>query len=166
MGIAARDGKTVTTTFSRTLSRNRALARENSVEDPLLENAQMYIGENFVVKHGNTFNLRRKVRSQTKSGVVFTELRQLKPVSMMSLSAGAKRMFTCPNAGGSSEKSEILSFELLQRCFGAELQKTEMEVGYHVPRGGRYHRLHMHNVQHETWCFGHASYEISRRFYS
>ena len=138
MGIAVKnsDRKTVTTTFTRTVSRNRELfTRENSIEDPLIENAQMYIGENFVVKHGNTFNLRRKVRSRTNSGVVFTELKQLKPVSKMSLSTGAKRMFTCPNAGGSSEKSEILSFELLQRCFGADLQKTEMEVQY-CPEGG------------------------------
>lgn len=140
MGIAVRDGAGVgeraTTTLTRTVSRNLTpFTRENSVEDPLLEDSQMYIGENFVVKHGNPFNLRRKVRSRTHSGVVFTELKQLKPVSKMSLSTGAKRMFTCPNAGGSSEKSEILSFELLQRCFGADLQKTEMEVRYH-PEGG------------------------------
>ena len=133
MGIA---GKTATTTLTGTVSRNRRLlTRQNSIEDPLLEDAQMYIGENFVVKHGNPFDLRRKVRSQTHSGVVFTELKQLKPVSKMSLSSGAKRMFTCPNAGGSSEKSEILSFELLQRCFGADLRKTEMEVRY-FPEGG------------------------------
>ena len=73
--------------------------------------------------------------SKTKYGVVFTELKQLKPLTKMALSTGAKRMFACPNAGGSSEKSEILSFELLQRCFGADLGKTEMEVKY-FPEGG------------------------------
>lgn len=138
MGIAVRngDGNNTTTTSARTLSRNQTLfTRENSIEDPLLEHAQTYVGENFVVRHGNPFNLRRKVCSKTNSGVVFTEFKQLKPVSKMSLSTGAKRMFTCQNAGGSSEKSQILSFELLQRCFGADLQKTEMEVQY-FPEGG------------------------------
>lgn len=138
MGIVVRTKpRTATTTSSRTVSPNRSFlfSRQNTIEDPLLEDAQMYIGENFVVKHGNPFNLRRKICSQTHSGVVFTELRQLKPVSQMSLSNGAKRMRTCPNAGGSSETSEILSFELLQRCFGADLQKTEMEVQY-FPNGG------------------------------
>lgn len=138
MGITTRNGVAngATTTLTRTLSRNRKLfSRENSIEDPLLEDSHMYIGENFVVKHGNPFHLRRKVRSQSNSGVVFTELKQLKPVSKMSLSNGAKRLFTSPNAGGSSEKSEVLSYELLQRCFGADLLKTEMEVQY-FPEGG------------------------------
>ena len=118
------------------LSRNeQRFKRQNSIDDPLLEDAHLYIGENFVVKHGNPFHLRRKVCSKTKSGVVFTELKQLKPLTKMALSTGAKRMFACPNAGGSSEKSEILSFELLQRCFGADLGKTEMEVKY-FPEGG------------------------------
>lgn len=35
-----------------------------------------------------------------------------------------------PNAGGASEKSEALSFELLNRTFGARLLKTEMEIEY------------------------------------
>lgn len=137
MGIVVRNRQDVTTNSSRTAhSRNFNLyTRQTTIEDPLLEDAQMYVGENFIVKHGNTFNLRRKVCSQNHSGVVFTELRQLKPVSKMSLSNGAKRMRTCPNAGGSSEKSEILSFELLQKCFGADLEKTEMEVQY-FPEGG------------------------------
>lgn len=135
MGIVVRQA--VTTTSSRTvLSHNRRFyTRQNTIEDPLLEDAQIYVGENFVVKHGNLFNLRRKVCSQNHPGVVFTELRPPKPVSQMSWSNGAKRMRTCPNAGGSSEKSEVLSFELLQRCFGADLQKTEMEVQY-FPEGG------------------------------
>lgn len=135
MGILVR--QPVTTTSSRTVQSHngRFYTRQNTIEDPLLEDAQIYVGENFVVKHGNPFNLRLKVCSQNHSGVVFTELRPLKPVSQMSLSNGAKRMRTCPNAGGSSEKSEVLSFELLQRCFGADLQKTEMEVQY-FPEGG------------------------------
>lgn len=135
MGIAVRNGQIVRKTQTHNRSHVSRKASYSSIEDPLLEDAQMYIGENFTVKHGNLFNLRRKVCTETHSGVVFTELKQLKPVSQMSLSTGAKRMSTCPNAGGSSEKSEILSFELLRRCFGADLHKTEMEVQY-FPEGG------------------------------
>lgn len=135
MGIVVRNRQDVTTNSSRTTRNGYLYTRQTTIEDPLLEDAQMYVGENFIVKHGNTFNLRRKVCSESHSGVVFSELRQLKPVAQMSLSNGAKRMRTCPNAGGSSEKSEILSFELLQKCFGADLEKTEMEVQY-FPEGG------------------------------
>lgn len=46
------------------------------------------------------------------------------------LSEGAKRVLLEPNAGGASEKSEAISFELLQACFGAELHQTEMETRY------------------------------------
>ena len=80
MGIVVRQA--VTTTSSRTVpSHNRKFyTRQNTIEDPLLEDAQIYVGENFIVKHGNLFNLRRKVCSQNHPGVVFTELRPLKPV--------------------------------------------------------------------------------------
>jgi hypothetical protein len=53
----------------------------------------------------------------------------------MSLSDSAQRLRDLPNAGGSSVVSEVLSFELLKRCFGAALLKTEMEVSY-WPEGG------------------------------
>ncbi len=42
----------------------------------------------------------------------------------MELSAGGERMRSLPNAGGSSEISEILSYEMLRRCFGAQLVKV------------------------------------------
>ena len=37
---------------------------------------------------------------------------------------------TLPNAGGHSERSEALSFEVLHRLLGAELLKAEMEIKY------------------------------------
>ena len=42
----------------------------------------------------------------------------------------AMRMLNCTNAGGSSDNSEALSFDILHRLFGAELLKAEMEVKY------------------------------------
>ncbi|KAG0353242.1 hypothetical protein BG005_007458 [Podila minutissima] len=40
------------------------------------------------------------------------------------------RMLNTPNAGGSSLLSEVLSCEMLNRCLGATLAKTEMEIKY------------------------------------
>ncbi|XP_072165894.1 AAC-rich mRNA clone AAC4 protein-like [Diadema setosum] len=53
----------------------------------------------------------------------------------MELSDMARRMKECPNAGGNSVESEVMSFELFHRCFGAKLFQTEMEIAYD-PRGG------------------------------
>ncbi|XP_074657159.1 AAC-rich mRNA clone AAC4 protein-like [Tubulanus polymorphus] len=53
----------------------------------------------------------------------------------MRLSAAALKLRDEPNAGGNSVVSEVLSYELLAKCFGARLQKTEMEVSY-FPLGG------------------------------
>lgn len=53
----------------------------------------------------------------------------------MNLSDQAKKLKDVPNAGGSSVISEVMSYELLKRCFGAHLIKTEMEVSY-FPEGG------------------------------
>ena len=39
-------------------------------------------------------------------------------------------MLSLPNAGGSSLLSEVLSFEMLSRAFGATLDRTEMELTY------------------------------------
>lgn len=46
------------------------------------------------------------------------------------LSEGASLIYNSPNAGGNSEVSEALSFEVLYRLFGIRLIKTEMEIGY------------------------------------
>lgn len=46
------------------------------------------------------------------------------------LSEGARRCLETPNAGGTSEWSEAISFEVLRRCYGASLKRTEMEIEY------------------------------------
>ncbi len=48
----------------------------------------------------------------------------------ITLSNGAKRVLFDPNAGGKSELSESMSFEVLKRLLGVELVKTEMELNY------------------------------------
>lgn len=49
------------------------------------------------------------------------------------LSKGAQRIMFEENAGGCSELSEAFSFEILRRCFGAKLVKTEMAIEYWWP---------------------------------
>ncbi len=46
------------------------------------------------------------------------------------LTSGGMRLATTPNAGGSSELSELFAFEHLARCEGATLLKTETEIVY------------------------------------
>ncbi|KAF9984554.1 hypothetical protein BGZ65_000162 [Modicella reniformis] len=48
----------------------------------------------------------------------------------MDWSADALRMLNTTNAGGNSLLSEVLSCEMLGRCLGATLAKTEMEIRY------------------------------------
>jgi len=52
------------------------------------------------------------------------------------LSPQSKKLALDPNAGGNSVWSEVYSFELLKRAFGAELVKTEMEIEYY-PEGSK-----------------------------
>lgn len=46
------------------------------------------------------------------------------------LTAGGVHLIETPNAGGSSEMSELFAFEQLARCEGASLVKTETEITY------------------------------------
>ncbi|KAK2943217.1 putative PE-PGRS family protein [Blattamonas nauphoetae] len=52
------------------------------------------------------------------------------PFHHYDFSPDAIRMLSLPNAGGHSENSEALSFELIHRMFGATLDKAEMEIHY------------------------------------
>jgi hypothetical protein len=51
------------------------------------------------------------------------------------LTEGGQEIIDDGNAGGSSLLSEVFSYEVLYRCEGAELLKTEMEVTYTDPSG-------------------------------
>jgi hypothetical protein len=64
------------------------------------------------------------------SGYIELQLEAFRPLSKVRWSPDAARMLGLPNAGGSSIVSEALALELLARCFGASLQKTELELRY------------------------------------
>lgn len=51
------------------------------------------------------------------------------------LTAGGQEILSDGNAGGSSLLSEVFAFEVLDRCEGAVLLKTETEVSYVDPQG-------------------------------
>ena len=51
------------------------------------------------------------------------------------LTEGGQEIIDDGNAGGSSILSEVFSYEVLHRCEGADLLKTEMEVTYTDPSG-------------------------------
>eukprot|EP01080_Neovahlkampfia_damariscottae_P007955 gene7955-12422_t len=65
-----------------------------------------------------------------------THLKFEQSLSNMNFSEGSKRMMNVPNAGGSSNVSEIISFEFLKLYCQAELEKTEMEINY-FPYGSK-----------------------------
>jgi len=48
----------------------------------------------------------------------------------------SRKILHLPNAGGNSVISEVMSFELMHRCFGAKLLKTEMDINYY-PYGSK-----------------------------
>jgi len=60
----------------------------------------------------------------------FNSFNALLPYHEFIFSKGAIDVLTTPNAGGNSENSEALSFEILHRVFGAQLLKTEMAIRY------------------------------------
>jgi hypothetical protein len=55
------------------------------------------------------------------------------PADLGRLTTGGRRIMETDNAGGSSRESEAFAFEVLTRCEGAELVKTETEVRYVAP---------------------------------
>ncbi|KAF9573154.1 hypothetical protein EC968_009003 [Mortierella alpina] len=69
-------------------------------------------------------------RSRPACVIINTRLARATQFDDLDWSPDALRMLTTPNAGGSSLLSEVLSLEMLSRCLGARLAKTEMEMGY------------------------------------
>lgn len=84
----------------------------------------IYIGANFAVRLHQYFKFRGLIENQNSNGVIITEFDKFLHLNRMTLSRDAQRVKEVPNAGGSSVISEMLSAELLARCFGAILLKV------------------------------------------
>lgn len=69
-------------------------------------------------------------RSRPTSVVVNTSVVRGLGFDDLAWSMDSLRMLNTPNAGGSSLLSEVLSCEVLGRCLGARLARTEMEIKY------------------------------------
>ncbi|KAH7829450.1 uncharacterized protein MONOS_11067 [Monocercomonoides exilis] len=71
--------------------------------------------------------------STTSSMFIQSIFQAVVPFHLFSFTLGAIQLMTLPNAGGHSERSEALSFEVLHRILGCELCKAEMEIKYLSP---------------------------------
>ena len=97
-------------------------SRSKSPTSPI----NMYIGSNFSVRLCQWFHFEWLIRNKDAGSVVHTEFHSFRNIQNMNLSDGGQRIKNLPNAGGSSEISEILSYEMLKRCFAAQLVKVKM----------------------------------------
>ena len=101
-----------------------------------IQRENLFINENFMLTcQNNTFEIERLVKDKHLCGNINTTFYQTKPFSQMNLTFEAREILNTPNAGGSSEISEALSFEILKKFFNAKLLKTEMDIFY-FPMGG------------------------------
>lgn len=107
----------------------------NQPQSPTQSPCNMYIGENFSVTIPQYFHFAKLIDDNSLSGIAHCSFDPFKTINKMSLSADAEKILTVPNAGGNSVISEVVSCELLKKCFQARLIKTEMEVDY-FPEGG------------------------------
>ncbi|KAH7831932.1 putative Signal transducing adapter molecule 2 [Monocercomonoides exilis] len=77
-------------------------------------------------------SFRKCLEDPKASQFFFTIFDASLPFHQFTFSLGAMKMLSEPNAGGHSEQSEALSYELMHRLFSAELVKTEMEIAYTI----------------------------------
>lgn len=88
----------------------------------------MYIGENFTVRLQQWFKFLTYIGDNQSAGIVHCDFTPNRKLARMNLSSDAVKIRDVPNAGGSSVASEVLSFELLQRCFKAKLLKVGVKI--------------------------------------
>lgn len=104
---------------------------------PLKEKFSSYIFRSDAIlssPSSNCFKFWKWFESDSFDGALLHNVFQVSVPSRtkMKLSEGARRILKCPNAGGSSEWSEAISFECLQAMIGPSLKLllTEMEIEY------------------------------------
>ncbi|KJE98149.1 hypothetical protein CAOG_08159 [Capsaspora owczarzaki ATCC 30864] len=126
-------------TASTTVTPTADFTNTNNINISNTTTNRVHLSENFSlevpVDTASIAYMQRVVSSNEEAGLVVTWFDPFRDYRRMQLSESARRIRDCPNAGGSSVESEVLSFEVINRCFGATLHKTEMEVRY-FPHGG------------------------------
>jgi len=99
----------------------------------LMTNACSFIfNSDFVIKIPilSRFMLQNAINNKCESSLLLSQFDPCTCVEKFCVSEDAIKLMLCPNAGGTSIHSEMLSFEILHRCFGATLEHTEMEIDY------------------------------------
>lgn len=92
-----------------------------------------YLREDFQISSSTsaTFTVDSVLSSTDKCALVKYNFRTTKKnIGSMTLCDGSRKILTVPNAGGTSEASEALSFEFLHFVLRAKLVQTEMELMY------------------------------------
>ena len=118
MGVSVRSGAPLLASLS---GGTRPPAK---VFSSTLHPVNVYINENFVVSFHQWFRIIQLVENAEAHGVALTEFVSLKKMMSMQFGVSAHKLLSVPNAGGNSVLSEVLSYEMMERCFGAKLLKV------------------------------------------
>ena len=104
--------------------------RQNRTRSPPSP-VSIYVFNEFAVRTKTLTSLRFQslVRDDSRGGVVHADLDLFgSTLTGVALSPASIRMMHQPNAGGNSVLSEVMSCELLHRCYGAHLLKVSQEI--------------------------------------
>lgn len=94
---------------------------------------QSYIfapGYSIVTSYDDLLTLQSAVEDDKQSCAIVHHLKGGRNFSDVQISPEGLEILNSPNAGGNSEKSEAMSYEVLARILGAKLGKTEMNIEY------------------------------------
>ncbi|KAH7822179.1 putative Signal transducing adapter molecule 2 [Monocercomonoides exilis] len=96
--------------------------------------SDLYILSNFdytlVMKKHDLLSFEDCLSEKGTSFFFFNLFEATAPFHRFTFSLSAMKMLSLENAGGSSDKSEAVSFDVLHRLFSAKLEKAEMEIKY------------------------------------
>jgi hypothetical protein len=84
----------------------------------------IYFGENFSVRLQQWFKFLALIENNSTGGIIHCHFTPNRKLATMNLSADGIKIRDVPNAGGSSVNSEVMSFEILQKCFKGKLLKV------------------------------------------
>jgi len=95
----------------------------------------MLLRPDFIVRGTEQYTCRihhntQSPTSESSSLLLFNTFQPLVSRTQLNMSKEARKLLLSPNAGGSSEWSEAVSFELLRVLLGVDLLHTEMELEY------------------------------------
>ena len=119
--------------------RRRRRKRRTRAAQHLAPPVHILLCEDFAVNfQQHSFQLASLIADGTRGGVVSTDLDLFgRTLADVHLSGGSFKMLQLPNAGGSSVLSEVMSCEMLHRCYGATLLKVNYLLSVLISQGRR-----------------------------